>query len=276
MSAPKIYLVSFLYIFFSFQALADPFKDGELKLLKFDISSKVAMGNIFNLKFPFFNYKNNLYIIIAAPLGVATGDYVLTINSESEKISEQVISVQARTDVKTEEVIETSEDSVLPKDVNIIERVAREDAELKNVLKNISPVKHWDNKFISPVKAYMNSAFGLYRVYSNHLRRRTHWGVDYSVSIGTKVKASADGIVVLASDLYFPGKTIVIDHGLGLFTGYSHLKFINVKVGDTVKIAQFIGKSGRTGKSTGPLLHWFAVNGRVKVDPLSLLKIKLN
>ncbi len=274
----KIYLVFLFYVFFSFQVFAEPFRDGELKLLKFDISSKAKMGKIFNLNFPFFNYKNNLYIIIAAPLGVAMGDYVLKISSENEKISEQVISVQTRVNIKTEEVIETSEDSVLPKDGNVVERVAREDVELKNIFKNISPMKHWDNKFILPVnkkfKTYMNSAFGLYRVYSNHIRRRTHWGVDYRVSIGTKVYASAAGIVVWASELYFPGRTIIIDHGLGLFTGYSHLKLMNVKVGDTVKIGQSIGKSGNSGKTSGPHLHWFAVNGRVKVDPLTLLNIK--
>jgi len=65
------------------------------------------------------------------------------------------------------------------------------------------------------------------------------------------VRASSDGVVVFAKELYFPGKTIVIDHGLGLYTGYSHLKKMNVKVGDKVKVSQIIGNTGITGKIPG-------------------------
>jgi murein DD-endopeptidase MepM/ murein hydrolase activator NlpD len=256
-------------------------KDGELKLIKFDLPKDIDLAatevkaKVFNLKFPFFEYKNNTYCIIAAPLGVASGEYSLTVSDSKEKISEFKIGVQGRQDIKTEEVLNTTEVSVLPKQGEVIDRVTREDAELKNVFKVISPIKYWDNKFIEPVRAHKNSPFGIYRVYSNHLRRRTHWGIDYRVGVGTSVKASAEGVVVLARDLYFPGKTIIIDHGLGLYTGYSHLRSMKVKVGDRVKISQIIGKSGRSGKVSGAHLHWMAINGRVKVDPLALLKINL-
>ena len=260
-------------------------RDGEAKLIKLNLSNvdlgepADLTGKIFNLSFPIFKINNDssTYLsIVAAPLGVANGDYDLTVNSSKGQISEIQVPVQSRVDFKTEEVLETPEESVLPTQGKIIDQISREDLELKSVFKVTTPERYWDEKFIEPVKSgKKNSPFGIYRVYSNHLRRRTHWGVDYKVSIGTGVFASAGGVVALANDLYFPGKTIVIDHGLGVFTGYSHLKSMKVKVGDRVKIGQKIGQSGRTGKVTGPHLHWFAVVGRVKVDPLSLLKINL-
>jgi hypothetical protein len=151
-------------------------KDGELKLVKLGLPNGSAnmTGKIFNLDFPFFIYKNNAYSIIAAPLGVSNGEYLLTINSSSGKIAELTVPVTSRVDIKTEEVLDTPEDSVLPKQGATIERITREDVELKNVFKVFTPVKLWENKFIEPVKGIKNSPFGIYRVYSNHLRRRTH------------------------------------------------------------------------------------------------------
>ncbi len=72
---------------------------------------------------------------------------------------------------------------------------------------------------------------------------------------------------------YFTGNTVMIDHGLTLFSLFAHLSEMDVKVGDEVATGEVIGKVGATGRVTGPHLHWSVrVNG-ARIDPLSLLSV---
>jgi murein DD-endopeptidase MepM/ murein hydrolase activator NlpD len=78
-------------------------------------------------------------------------------------------------------------------------------------------------------------------------------------------------VVVLADSLYFAGRTIVVDHGHGLFTTYSHLSQVSVLTGEPVRKGQLIGQVGATGRVTGPHLHWAVHLAGARVDPLSLM-----
>ena len=89
---------------------------------------------------------------------------------------------------------------------------------------------------------------------------------------GTNIKASGSGIITMAEkDLYYTGGTIIIDHGHGISTIYSHLDDINVKLGDIIKRGEVIGTVGSTGRSTGPHLdfrvNWF----QTRLDPMMTL-----
>lgn len=88
----------------------------------------------------------------------------------------------------------------------------------------------------------------------------THEGVDIPMPVGTKVLATADGIVKVANTLYVPNKSygmqVVIDHGYGYKTRYAHLSKIYVRVGQKVKRWDPIGEVGQTGRATGPHLHY--------------------
>jgi murein DD-endopeptidase MepM/ murein hydrolase activator NlpD len=97
--------------------------------------------------------------------------------------------------------------------------------------------------------------------------------VDLPATTGTPVYAAQSGSVVLAEELYFPGNTVVVDHGLGIYTFYGHLSEISVKVGDEVKQGALLGKAGATGRVTGPHLHWGLSVNRARVDPLLILKL---
>lgn len=123
--------------------------------------------------------------------------------------------------------------------------------------------------FNRPVKEYkrISSSFGSRRVL-NGLKAPGHGGTDYAAPIGTPVYAPTDGIIALVhSDMFLSGKTLLINHGYGLFSSYSHLNTIQVKHGQKVKVGDVVGQIGTTGRSTGPHLHYTITWLGVRIDP---------
>ncbi len=106
-----------------------------------------------------------------------------------------------------------------------------------------------------PVTGPITGVYGSRRVLNGE-PRRPHYGVDVAAPVGTPVQAAADGTVSLAADLYLRGKTIVIDHGLGLSTSYLHLSEMAVAVGDSVAQGDAVGAVGASGRATGPHFDW--------------------
>ena len=88
---------------------------------------------------------------------------------------------------------------------------------------------------------------------------------------GTLVHAAQRGRVVLAEELFFSGNTVVVDHGLGIYTFYGHFSEIDAKVGDVVEKGAVIGKVGATGRVTGPHLHWGLTVDRARVNALAIV-----
>jgi murein DD-endopeptidase MepM/ murein hydrolase activator NlpD len=130
----------------------------------------------------------------------------------------------------------------------------------------------WTGAFARPVAEPANSAFGSRSVF-NGQARSPHAGADFLSPAGTPVKAPAGGRVVLARDLYYSGNTVIIDHGLGLFSFFAHFSAIGVHDGDEVKTGEVLGRVGATGRVTGPHLHWAVRLNGARVDPLSLLAV---
>jgi murein DD-endopeptidase MepM/ murein hydrolase activator NlpD len=123
---------------------------------------------------------------------------------------------------------------------------------------------------LRPVPGIITSEFGLKRVYNGQPRSQ-HKGVDFRGAIGAEVHSCAAGIVALAANQHYSGNFIIIDHGLGVFSMYAHLSAFKVKAGDTVQAGQLIGLVGKTGRVTGPHLHFaFSVLG-VTADPEPLI-----
>lgn len=133
----------------------------------------------------------------------------------------------------------------------------------------------WDGPFIWPVKGQISTGFGRIR-YVNQIDNGRHSGWDIVSSTGTPVLAANNGRVVFAGNLYVTGLTVMIHHGLNLFTSYCHLSAIAVKQGDTVTKGAVIGKVGSTGLSTGPHLHLTFRIDEVSVDPALFLDHSLN
>jgi murein DD-endopeptidase MepM/ murein hydrolase activator NlpD len=131
----------------------------------------------------------------------------------------------------------------------------------------------WQGKFRIPLDGVTTGGnFGKRRVL-NGTPSSPHTGVDMPALTGTPVHAAQRGRVVLAEELYFSGNTVLIDHGLGVYTLYGHFSETDAKPGDMVEAGTIIGKVGATGRVTGPHLHWGLTINRARVNALSLTSI---
>jgi murein DD-endopeptidase MepM/ murein hydrolase activator NlpD len=101
----------------------------------------------------------------------------------------------------------------------------------------------------------VTSLYGTKRVY-NRQKKSQHLGIDYRAAIGDQVPATNAGKIVYAGDLFYTGWTVIIDHGLDIFSVYGHLSKTLVKEGQFVVRGELIGLSGNTGRTSGPHLHW--------------------
>lgn len=151
------------------------------------------------------------------------------------------------------------------------ERVEADQVRMAEAYRHGSQARLWTS-FARPLNAPSKGNFGARRVY-NGKARGSHAGLDLAAAEGTPIAAAGDGRVVLAGDLYFAGGTVLLDHGAGLFTQYSHLSRIDVKEGDTVAKGARLGESGHTGRVTGPHLHWGAKLFGARVNPEALLAL---
>jgi murein DD-endopeptidase MepM/ murein hydrolase activator NlpD len=151
-------------------------------------------------------------------------------------------------------------------------RIERERLLLNRILSAMSPRHLWDDGFGRPVDGEVISVFGVRSVFNNE-PRAPHRGVDFRGAAGTPVRAPARGVVVLAEPLYFSGSTVILDHGLGVFSMLAHLSRIDVKPGTLAVRGDVVGAIGATGRVTGPHLHWTLRVGAAAVDPLSVLAV---
>jgi murein DD-endopeptidase MepM/ murein hydrolase activator NlpD len=126
----------------------------------------------------------------------------------------------------------------------------------------------WSGPFAFPVSASISSPYGIGRAYNDGPVSSYHQGADFPVSPGRSVGASAAGRVAYVGTLPIRGVSVIIDHGLGVFSGYHHLSGVSVSQGQSVSKGQTIGNSGSSGLSTGPHLHWEVVVRGVPVDPV--------
>jgi len=151
------------------------------------------------------------------------------------------------------------------------ERAKKESERLHEIYAGRTPEKLWSGDFRFPLEGEpRGSNFGRRRVL-NGQPGSPHGGLDIPAPVGAPIHAAQSGRVALAEELYFSGNTVVMDHGLGIFTFYGHLSKINVNEGDQVALGAVIGLVGATGRVTGPHLHWGLEVNEARVNPLQIL-----
>ncbi len=165
--------------------------------------------------------------------------------------------------------------SVAPKYVSppkkVLKRIERDRKLSREAIGTVTERGYWELPLHRPVPGTVSSVFGGRRVF-NGQPRSPHLGTDLRGQAGTPVEAVASGTVVAASELYFSGNTIYIDHGQGVISMYCHLSSIGVRKGEFVGRGQVIGKVGATVRVTGPHLHSALYVGRIPVDILPLFE----
>lgn len=149
-------------------------------------------------------------------------------------------------------------------------RAAQEAKRLAGLFRSVTD-RLWVGPFRVPLEGVRpSSSFGRRRIV-NGQPRSPHTGVDLGAPSGTAVQAMQRGRVVLDENLFFSGRTVVLDHGLGLFSLYGHFSESRVSVGRVVEAGEIIGLVGATGRATAPHLHWAVRLGDARVDGLDLV-----
>ncbi|MFH2140287.1 MAG: peptidoglycan DD-metalloendopeptidase family protein [Pseudomonadota bacterium] len=207
--------------------------------------------------------KGKWYAVVGLPLGMRPGAQVLQVK-RNETTRELTFKVRPK---------KYPEQRITLKDKGKVELSPENEARAIGEITRIKQLKlHWqpspdtDTAFIQPAQGRLSGHFGLRRIF-NGQPRSPHAGIDVAVPTGTEVVASSPGKVLAIDDYFFNGKTVFLDHGNGLLTMYCHLDRIDVAADQAVRKGQPIGLSGKTGRATGPHLHWSVILNGAMVNP---------
>ena len=202
----------------------------------------------------------------------AEAEALITITHKGKK-DVYTIDVSKRTYIE-QRINGLNEKKVSPP-ASVLARIKKEGNAIAKARAVSSDETHYAKKWIHPSTGIVTGVYGSRRVLNGKLKT-PHYGVDYAAKTGTKVVAPQTGIVRLTqTDNFYSGKTIIIDHGMGINTAFLHMSKTFVKAGDFVKQGQKIGLVGTSGRSTGPHLDWRVNWGRVRLDPALLDGIDL-
>jgi murein DD-endopeptidase MepM/ murein hydrolase activator NlpD len=212
--------------------------------------------------------------ILGVDLEKAPGTYPLLVQVQAAGGRPEACTLQipVRAGKFATERLQVGKEFVEPSPAQI-QRANEERDKLRAIFDQVMPEKLWDGDFRVPLDGVTTgSNFGKRRVL-NGQPGSPHSGVDFPAITGTPVHAAQAGRVALAQELFFSGNTVVVDHGLGIYTFYGHLSEIDVKAGDQLQSGQVLGKVGATGRVTGPHLHWGLTVERARVNPLHLVRL---
>ncbi|WP_420562997.1 M23 family metallopeptidase [Thalassobaculum sp.] len=138
----------------------------------------------------------------------------------------------------------------------VLDRIKRDQEEVQAARATDRPETDFRSGFIWPATGRISGVYGSQRIL-NGQPRQPHYGIDIAAPKGTPVVAPADGLVTLAAtDHYYTGGTLILDHGHGLSSTFIHLDTVAAKVGEHIKQGAVIGTVGATGRATGLHLDW--------------------
>lgn len=266
MLSSLIYLISFLSLIFmatDTQALSlcGKLQQGELLIGHGALSKTVTLDG---KTYPVNDHGDFLLVLERDCPGTVTlnadgKDYLL-------KVAKQDWDIQSIKGVEQRKVTPLNEDEA---------EILREQKDVKEALTTVDNVNQaWQNGFVLPLSGRISGNFGNQRIF-NGIPKSPHTGTDIAAPEGSEVKSAGDGKVLLSGGNYFyGGNMVIIDHGLGLQTIYMHLQKATVKKGDEIKKGDVVGLVGKTGRATGPHLHWGASFNNIRFRPHSLLEPK--
>ncbi|HEV2619725.1 MAG TPA: M23 family metallopeptidase [Acidobacteriaceae bacterium] len=225
--------------------------------------------------FPDSTDRKSWHALAGVDLDVNPGAYPLevaaTLAGGHVAHSTQQVTIAAG-DFKTGDIT-VAENYVNPSDSEQ-KQIAQDEVLKKRAYAHTSPHPLWSGNFIKPVNAGSTPSFGESRIL-NEEKTSLHTGTDFPAPEGSAVLVSNSGTVVLVRDLFYEGNTVIVDHGLGVFTVYLHLSRIDVHEGDKLAKGAKLGLSGASGRVTGPHLHMGVRWNGAWLDPVQLLGLTL-
>ena len=197
-------------------------------------------------------------------------EFDLTITKIQDGKKEKIVKKVLKRKYNIQRIDGLEESKVTPPE-SVYKRIKEENNKIGKARAINSDLPFFKNQFIMPVNGIISGVYGSQRIL-NGKPKWPHYGIDIAAKKGTMIKSSGSGTVTMAEDdLYYTGGTIIMDHGHGISTIYSHLESVMVSVGDKINQGDIIGTVGSTGRSTGPHLdfrvNWF----QTRLDPMSVI-----
>lgn len=212
---------------------------------------------------PVLRQRGRWVALIGIPLDASPGPGEALVDAAGER---RVLHFEIRAKRYPTQRLRIADQRLVEPPPELAARVAAEQQRLKALKRHFSAADEPETDFALPATGRLTSRFGVRRVL-NGQPRSPHSGLDLALANGRPVGAPAAGTVLAVEDFYFSGNTVVVDHGRGVLTLYAHLSRIDVAVGQRLRRGEAIGRSGTSGRATGPHLHWAVIVGGSSVDP---------
>jgi len=221
------------------------------------------------------NSANGAWGLIGIDVEAAAGTHIVKVAMADERGRSTFTSISFKVEPPTvdasPEALKLPPGQVTPRRPEVLQRIREEREELQRLFAERQTPILW-NRFSLPVDGSVSTPFGRRRLL-NGKTPTLHTGIDFRGDAGTPVRAAGRGCVVLAADQFYTGKTVILDHGDGLFTLYGHLRDITCRPGDILEHKAILGTIGSSGRSTGPHLHWSMNLRGARIDPLAVVAL---
>jgi murein DD-endopeptidase MepM/ murein hydrolase activator NlpD len=244
-------LIFFISLGLKSEIVVDP---GEMVAIKLSTCPDIKKEKVF-----LYTFNKTEYAVVPSPFSKNSrliDNYCVPIKINKKDFGESRITILDESKVNLSE-----EDS---------QRAYKESQLIRSSLNSYSINIKPSLKFINPVNGIISSRYGKQR-YINDQPRSPHLALDIAAAEGTKIIAPASGKVILVGNFFYSGNFLILDHGFGLISSYSHMSKVNVKTNDYLHQGDIIGEVGSTGRVTGPHLHWTVYLSKERINPESLL-----
>ncbi len=256
-------MIKLILLFLPLVLSAFVVKNGEVKLINLDTNSTVIFDG---KKIPAVENpvkKGSYFALIPIKYKTKQGNRTILIDGKKVPLHVELKKYK-------KEYIKVAKSKVKPNKKSL-NRIYKEYKNAIKIYSTITPKRYWNKPFILPLDSKLTSSYGNARMF-NHTLKSFHSGADFRAKMGTPIRASNDGVVVIASKRYYAGGSVVIDHGEGLYSCYFHLSKILVHVGQRVKQRELLGLSGMSGRVSGPHLHYGIRLYANAINPLQFTK----
>jgi murein DD-endopeptidase MepM/ murein hydrolase activator NlpD len=249
-------------------------KQGDTVLLKTSAKYPTVTGVFDNKDIIFFrsNKNSNWLALLGIDADLKPGKYVISVNASGEKMEKEInVAENYFSSIKmpiTKAMVAKGYTGV-----KIVQNIKTKDNPIiDQVLDKFTPQAYFSSPFASPLANMQISGLSFGEFVKSAGYNIQHFGVDLRAKKDTEIHSINDGKVVLEKELFNYGKTIIVDHGLGIYSLYLHLDSFAVSENQQVKKDQIIGLSGDSGLATAPHLHFSIRNNGNRVDPILFIK----